>query len=66
MRFYLDESGDFAVPDDPTKHAVGIVVGVDIPETVEAEVFEGFRRPEVSTDLLCPMSRALYDRWIGC
>jgi hypothetical protein len=29
------------------------------------EVFEAFRQPEVSKNLLLPMSKALYQRWIG-
>ena len=28
------------------------------------EVFEGFRYPDLSANLLLPISRALYDRWI--
>jgi hypothetical protein len=29
------------------------------------EVFEAFRKPELSKNLLLPKSRRLYDRWIG-
>jgi hypothetical protein len=29
------------------------------------EVFETFRRPQVTKNLLLPVSKALYDRWIG-
>src|SRR5438132_12928620 len=32
---------------------------------IVTEVFEVFRRPDVSKNLLLPMSKALYARWIG-
>lgn len=38
MKFYFDESGSFRIP-TAGEHCVGIVVGVTIPETAEAEVF---------------------------
>lgn len=44
MRFYFDEAGDFAVPQDPNTHAVGIVVGVDIPELIEQQVFAAYQQ----------------------
>jgi hypothetical protein len=42
MKFYFDESGSFRVPRDPHEHAVGIVIGVVVPETKEAALFERF------------------------
>lgn len=42
MKFYFDESGSFKVPDDPAKHSVGIVSGVVIPESQEAQIFREF------------------------
>lgn len=38
MKFYFDEAGDFRLDDDGVQ-AVGIVVGITVPETAEAEVF---------------------------
>jgi hypothetical protein len=32
---------------------------------IVTEVFEGFRHPKQSVRLLLPLSRALYERWIG-
>ena len=32
---------------------------------IVTEVYEGFRHPELSVRLLLPLSRALYERWIG-
>jgi hypothetical protein len=43
MKFFFDESGDFRVPDDQQQHAVGIVVGVVVPETQEAPLWKRFR-----------------------
>ena len=31
---------------------------------IVTEVFEGFRRPGVSSNLLLPKARALYDQWM--
>jgi hypothetical protein len=42
MKFHFDESGTFAVPSAADQHAVGIVVGVDIPEADENEVFSRY------------------------
>jgi hypothetical protein len=44
----------FASKDDPEAH-----------NYIITEVFETFRQPEISRELLLPQSRALYDRWIG-
>jgi hypothetical protein len=41
MRFYFDESGDFRLDDDGVQR-VGIVVGITVPESAEAEVFAKF------------------------
>lgn len=43
MQLYFDESGDFAMPSGRDGLA-GIVVGVDIPECLEAFVFEQYFR----------------------
>jgi hypothetical protein len=42
MHFYFDESGDFSPPNDATEHKASVVVGVDIPEIIEASVFESY------------------------
>ena len=42
MRIYLDESGDFRIPLSDDENAVGIVVGVVIPETKEPSILERF------------------------
>jgi hypothetical protein len=42
MKFYFDESGNFQLPADPGEHRVGIVGGVVIPDSEEAEVFQRF------------------------
>jgi hypothetical protein len=42
MKFYFDESGNFQLPANPGEHRVGIVGGVVIPESEEAEVFRRF------------------------
>ncbi len=42
MKFYFDESGNFQLPTEQGEHRVGIVGGVIIPETEEAEVFRRF------------------------
>jgi hypothetical protein len=42
MKFYFDESGDFTVPTNEQQHAVGIVVGVVVPESVEEDFFDRF------------------------
>lgn len=44
MYFYLDESGDFRVPTDGRQHAVGIVLGVVIPDETQPDVFRRFSR----------------------
>jgi hypothetical protein len=41
MHFYFDESGNFQLP-PAREHRVGIVSGIVIPETHEAEVFRRF------------------------
>ena len=41
MNFYFDESGDFRLDDDGVQR-VGIVAGITIPESAEAEVFARF------------------------
>ncbi len=41
MKFFFDESGDFRLDDDGVPR-VGIVVGITIPETAEAEVIARF------------------------
>jgi hypothetical protein len=41
MKFYFDESGDFRLDDDGIQR-VGIVAGITVPESVEAEVFDRF------------------------
>jgi len=41
MKFYFDESGDFRLDDDGLQR-VGIVAGITIPESAEAEVFDRF------------------------
>jgi hypothetical protein len=41
MKFYFDESGNFQLP-TAGKHSVGIVSGVAIPDSDEAEVFRQF------------------------
>ena len=41
MDFYFDESGDFRLEDDGVQR-VGIVAGITIPESAEAEVFAGY------------------------
>jgi hypothetical protein len=38
---------------------------VQAQNIIVTEVFEGFRHPERSVGLLLPLSRALYERWIG-
>jgi hypothetical protein len=43
MKFYLDESGDFRLPKSPDEHAVGIVVGIVIPEVCEARAEQAYR-----------------------
>lgn len=40
MRFYVDESGDFRIPDNKGAHAVGIAVGIVIPEDAEVTAFQ--------------------------
>jgi hypothetical protein len=42
MKFYFDESGNFQMPAKAGEHRVGIVSGVVIPESDEAEVFKHF------------------------
>ena len=42
MQFYFDESGDFSPPQGNTEHKASVVVGVDIPETIESRVFESY------------------------
>jgi hypothetical protein len=42
MKFFFDESGNFRVPQDRQDHAVGIVVGVVVPETAEAALLQRF------------------------
>ena len=42
MNFYFDESGNFRVPTDIGSHAVGIVSGVVIPESLQPEIFSQF------------------------
>jgi len=44
MKFFFDESGTFSVPHDRQQHAVGIVVGVIVPETHEGELWDRFRK----------------------
>lgn len=44
MQFFFDESGDFSVPATSRQHAVGIVVGVDIPQSVSPQLDEQFDR----------------------
>ncbi len=41
MKFYFDESGDFRLDDDGVQR-VGIVVGITVPESAEAEIFARF------------------------
>jgi hypothetical protein len=41
MNFYFDESGDFRLDNDGVRR-VGIVAGITIPESAEAEVFAQF------------------------
>src|SRR5713226_5233603 len=41
MKFYFDESGDFRLDDDGVQR-IGIVAGITIPESAEAEVFARF------------------------
>ncbi len=41
MNFYFDESGDFRLDDDGVQR-VGIVAGITIPESAEADVFARF------------------------
>jgi hypothetical protein len=43
MNFYFDESGDFRVPVDTQEHAVGIVVGVAIPEMHQPNLWQRFQ-----------------------
>jgi len=43
VRYFFDESGSFRVPLDRHEHAVGIVVGLVVPETEEAELWQRFR-----------------------
>src|SRR5688572_19337537 len=43
MQLYFDESGTFAIPHTSETHAVGIVVGMDIPEADEAKVFSRYQ-----------------------
>lgn len=44
MHFYFDESGDFSPPKETTEHKAAVVVGVDIPEAIEASVFDSYDR----------------------
>jgi hypothetical protein len=44
MKFFFDESGSFRVPGDRQEHAVGIVVGVVVPENGEADLFQRFHQ----------------------
>jgi len=44
MKFYFDESGVFFAPEDRMRHAVGIVVGVVVPETAEEDLWRRFRQ----------------------
>jgi hypothetical protein len=41
MKFYFDESGDFRLDNDGVRR-VGIVAGITIPESAEAEAFAMF------------------------
>ena len=41
MKFFFDESGNFQLP-PAEEHRVGIVSGVAIPDSDEAEVFQQF------------------------
>jgi len=42
MNFYFDESGDFRVPATRSDHAVGIAMGVVIPDETEVDTFRRF------------------------
>jgi hypothetical protein len=50
VNFYFDESGDFRLDDDGARR-VGIVAGITIPETAEAQVFAEF---DAFVTTLCP------------
>ena len=42
MKFFFDESGSFRVPENRQEHAVGIVVGVVVPEVLEIDLWRRF------------------------
>jgi hypothetical protein len=47
MKFYFDESGDFAPPASPSEHSIAISIGIVVPEETEAATikqFDGFVR----------------------
>lgn len=43
MKIFIDESGDFSLPSNPEDHAVGIVVGIVIPDENETEILDRFK-----------------------
>jgi hypothetical protein len=44
VKFFFDESGDFTVPGDGTRHKAGVVVGVAVADHVRDELERQFRR----------------------
>jgi hypothetical protein len=53
---------------DECAHAIEHFASSNDPEAhnlIITEVFENFQCPDISRKLLRPMSRALYDQWIG-
>src|SRR5258708_4915913 len=66
-RFMEGWVGNQAITDECT-HAIEHFASSNDPEAhnlLITEVFENFRCPDISRNLLLPMSRALHDQWLG-
>jgi hypothetical protein len=50
MYFYFDESGDFAIPGNPTTHKAAIVMGVAVSDLIHNELCQQFHRFVASLD----------------
>lgn len=50
MYFYFDESGDFAIPDNPATHRAAVVMGVAVSDLIHDELRQQYRRFVASLD----------------
>lgn len=63
---FMESSSDQSIIDE-CRNAIECFASMNDPEAENlliTEVFEAFRHPENSFNLLLPVSRALYNRWI--